>query len=80
MSKIVPLLTLAAGGAAAFFWFRGGAGKKLEEKVHAAAGNAHDAISGTTGDGKAYALAEKVIDKVSEVTDRSSDRAEQEGK
>lgn len=78
MSKIIPILTLAAGGAAAFVWLRGGAGKTLEEQLHGAAGKVRDALNGNTnGDGKAYALAEKAIDRVSEAADRTGDRVEQ---
>lgn len=77
MSKIIPILTLAAGGAAAFVWLRGGAGKTLEEQLHGAAGRVHDVLSNTNGDGKAYALAEKAIDRVSEAADRTGDRVEQ---
>jgi hypothetical protein len=77
MSKIISLLVLGAGGAAALVWLRGGAGKKLEEQVHGAAGRVHDVLSNTNGDGKAYALAEKAIDRVSEAADRTGDRVEQ---
>jgi hypothetical protein len=79
MSKIIPLLTLAVGGAAAFVSLRrGAASEKLGEELHGVAGKVRDTFAASTsGNSATYDAANEAIVKASESTKHLADRVEQ---
>ena len=78
MSKIIPLLTLAAGGAAAFVWLRGGAASEnLGEELHGVARKVRDTVGASNGHSTTYDAANDAIAKASESAKHLADQVEQ---